>query len=135
MKIALKDAPKIAAVLLALGICIFHMEAQAVLEHTTGWAYHNGYCRVRNVKALNGTGELYGGVYKDNREILGHVRGFKDGKQVELTWPESEPVIVDAVIKVHDYKIVSAKITSDEAARNLRYVRAALKTDYFLSKI
>lgn len=113
--------------------CIFHYEAQAVIEHATGWAYGGGYCRVRNVKAIRGNGELRGGTYASSREISGHVRGYKDGKVVELTWLESEPVIVDAVITVKDYRIVSAKVTGDEAG-NLRYVRAALLTDWVVNK-
>lgn len=111
------------------------LELIAIVEHVTGVAIGNGYCRVLNIKALHGEGELQGGIYTDNKTLTGgHVRGFKDGKRVELACIDCEPLRIDAVIHIKNYRIIAATVNSN-AAGNLRYVRAALWTDWALSKL
>ncbi len=116
---------------------IYQVETIAIVEHLTGKALRGGYCRVLNVRAIHGEGELLGGKFKDKSgDIAGHVRGVKDGKTVERACPSCVPVKIDADIIVKNYRIVSAQTNgSDVAEDNVRYIRAALWADYFLDGI
>lgn len=118
-------------------VLAYQPEVIAVVEHVSGKALRGGLCRVLNVKAMHGEGELFGGTYRDRSgDVGGHVRGYRDGKVVEYACPSCEPVAIDAAIKIQDYRIVEAQTNgSDVAKDNVRYIRAALWADRFLDGI
>lgn len=118
-------------------VLLYQVEAIAVVEHLSGKALRGGLCRVLNVKALRGNGELYGGTYRDKSgDIGGHVRVVKDGKVVERACPSCVPVEIEVALKIQDYRIVSVQTNgSDVAKENIRYIRAALWADRFLDGI
>lgn len=126
---------------LLLAFCVvvlaYQIEAIAIVEHLSGKALRGGLCRVLNVKALRGEGELYGGEFKDKSGAIGgHVRVVKDGAVVERTCPSCEPVKIEVALKIKDYRVVAVQTTgSDVAKENVRYIRAALWADQILDEI
>lgn len=134
MQIA-KIIAKITVLLFVLLACVFQIETQAMIEHFTGYAIGGGYCRVLNIKELHGSGQLRGGLYTDKTLSGGHVRGFKNGKVIELACRDCQLKRLDADITIKDYKIVSAVLANNkEATTNLKYVRGALIADYIISQ-
>jgi hypothetical protein len=115
----------------------------AVIEYTANFS-PKGDCRIKNVKALYGTGEIRWIVVNDifkNAETE-HARGFINGAAVDVTCPLDRCIEKSTcgVAKIRDYKIVYAgKAPCDVKDYNLKYrafleyVDTGLRVDRFLN--
>lgn len=112
-------------------------EALPIVEHVTGVAFWHGSCRIVNVKAIHGSGLLFGGVFSDptgGRE--GHIRGYKSGRQIDVACPLCRPEKVQIYLLVEDYRVIAVKSDGSKAAEaNEWYVRKALWADRVLDYI
>jgi hypothetical protein len=120
--------------------------AQAVIEHVTH--YPPGLCRVLNVKALRGSGDLRWVVVHDKRtgKTTEHVRAYKNGKAIDLACPGDtcEEVALCKSITVANYGISPGAAQSplcrvdNYDLKNrlfLKYLDAALKVDRALDRM
>lgn len=117
----------------------------AISEHLTH--YPPGLCRVLNVKALHGSGEVHWIVAIDQRkgEAVEHIRVVKADKVIDNACPENVCAEKElcGVYRVEDYRAVPAMLQSHcsvdryEAKREAlgRYLSSALMVDRVLDMI
>jgi hypothetical protein len=119
---------------------------QAVIEHVTH--YPPGLCRVLNVKALHGSGELRWVVIhnKKSNTTIEHVRAYKDGRELELSCPEDtcRETFYCGTIKIENYRVIPTSRDGIKCNNNntdlgkdlfIRYLNTALVIDKILDHI
>jgi hypothetical protein len=118
--------------------------ALGVLEHLTCWS--PGPCKVRNIKALRGTGEIRWVVVENSRtnKETEHVRGFAGGQTVDTVCPTDKCAerALCAQVTVKDYSIVAShrgecRVKDYELKYNSlqKYVHYALKADRVIDRL
>jgi hypothetical protein len=116
----------------------------AVLEHITRLPPRQ--CRILNVKELRGSGEIQWLIARNNQtgKTSEHIRGYKNGKIVDVTCASCEETASCGTFAIKDYKIVSATFPEKPCAINghdlkqwtrYQYLKTALFTDELIDLI
>ncbi len=116
----------------------------AVVEHLTCWS--RGPCKVHNIKALRGTGEIRWIVVKNTRanKETEHVRGFANGQIIDAVCPPDKCAerALCAQLTVRDYSVVGScrdecRVEDYELKCHSfeRYVQYALQVDRIVDQL
>lgn len=113
------------------------------IEQLTGWDLMRvGDCRIKNLKAIDGNGEVIIGYFMYKGRVFRHLRAIKNGKVIDYTCSECKSVGDVQVYVVKGYilfdkngnpvrmPVINPFVDADRS--NLYYVYWALKSQEFV---